>query len=87
MFLESVFLVLRELMEHAALKIVNAHKMVQPFAYIPRVNVSVLPIIMAIAVNSIAHLAMLTKYVTLNLSNLQKLIVFVQLIKWLVINP
>ena len=87
MFLESVFLVLPELMEHGALKSVNAQKMEQPFAYIPRVNVSVLPIIMAIAVNSIAHLAMLTKYVILNLSNLQKLIVYVQLIKWLVINP
>lgn len=81
MFLESVFLVLPELMEHAALKSVNAQKMEQPFAYIPRVNVSVLPIIMAITVNSIAHLAMLTKYVILNLSNLQKLIVYVQLIK------
>ena len=48
MYLESAFLVLRELMEHAALKIVNAQKMVQPFAYIPLVNVSVLQIIMAI---------------------------------------
>ena len=81
MYLGSVFLVLRELMEHGALKIANAQKMAPPFAYIPRVNVSVLPIIMAIAVNSIAHLAMLTKYVTLNLSNLQKLIVYVRPIK------
>jgi hypothetical protein len=81
MYLESVFLVLRELLEHGALKIANAQKMVPPFAYIPRVNVFVLPIIMAIAANSIAHLAMLTKYVILNLSSLPILIVYVQLIK------
>ena len=51
MYLESVFLVLRELMEHGALKIANAQKMAPPFAYIPRVNVFVLPIIMAIGIN------------------------------------
>ena len=50
MYLGSVFLVLRELMEHGALKIANAQKMAPPFAYIPRVNVFVPPIIMAIGI-------------------------------------